>query len=204
MKKWLLKPPQLAEFQRLLLAWRVWVLGAILGAVIAAAVYFLFPPPFRARAEVLIDTNVEQVLPPGEADREAFYYIQQETDKLLVIAWSDLVLAQVASQTGISVTRLRGELLHLTQTGDGAWHLLADAPQADTAARIASTWAQAFYAALQGEGAGINSVLEASLSQTQDLPVERSQSLGVYMLAGSLICAALLAFLLLFFDRKDN
>src|SRR3972149_2195317 len=53
MKKWLLKTPTSEEFIRLLMAWRVWVAGAVVGAIMAALVYFIAPPPFRAQATVL-------------------------------------------------------------------------------------------------------------------------------------------------------
>jgi uncharacterized protein involved in exopolysaccharide biosynthesis len=43
---------------RLLKAWRFWSVGALLGALIGAAVYYLAPPPYRAHATVLVDFNL--------------------------------------------------------------------------------------------------------------------------------------------------
>ncbi|MDP2776372.1 MAG: hypothetical protein Q8O48_01910, partial [Anaerolineales bacterium] len=59
----LFTPPSLDDIIRLLKAWRFWVLGAMLGALIGAAVYFIATPPYRARATVNVDFNLEQAWP---------------------------------------------------------------------------------------------------------------------------------------------
>ena len=199
----MLKPPIYGDFLRLLMAWRVWVAGAVLGAIVAALIYFLAPPQYRAQATVLVDQNVEQVLPPDASVTDIFIYLQRETDKLLVIAWADSTLASVSNQTGIPVGALRNRRLHLSQSGDGGWHFFGDAPDVATAIKIASAWAQSFYSALKDQGPGVSPFLQTSLSQIDNLPVQRKVSLGVFISSGGLIGVILLAFLLLFFDWKE-
>jgi uncharacterized protein involved in exopolysaccharide biosynthesis len=55
--------PSMDDFIRLLKAWRFWLLSALIGGVLGAAVYFVAPPPFRARATVNVDFNLEQAWP---------------------------------------------------------------------------------------------------------------------------------------------
>ena len=107
MKKWLLKPPSLEEFLRLLTAWRVWAAGAVVGAAVAALVYIIVPPQYRAQATVLVDQHVEQVIPVERSELLIYTYLQRETDKLVELAWSDQVLSQLSNQTGIPVASLR-------------------------------------------------------------------------------------------------
>jgi len=203
MKKWLLKPPSLEEFLRLLTAWRVWAAGAVVGAAVAALVYVIAPPQYRAQATVLVDQHVEQVIPVERSELLIYTYLQRETDKLVELAWSDQVLSQLSNQTGIPVASLRDGRLYLSQPGEGGWHFLATALEPVTASTIASVWAKSFVEAVQAKPAGISTLLEVNLTQGQDLPVKRAASLGVYVFSGALLGAALLAFGLLFFDRKE-
>src|SRR5438093_7500442 len=48
--KLLFSPPSIDDFTRLLKAWRFWSIGALIGALIGAAVYYVAPPPYRAHA----------------------------------------------------------------------------------------------------------------------------------------------------------
>jgi hypothetical protein len=203
-KKWLLKPPLYDDFLRLLMAWRIWVAGSILGAVVAALIYVVAPPQYRARATILVDQNVEQALPPDTSSGEIYIYLQRETDKLVVVAWADSTMAVVSNQTGIPVAVLRDGRLHLSQSGDGGWHFFADAQDRVTSSAIASAWARSFYGALQDRGPGVSQFLQTSLSQVENLPGQRKVSMGVFIFSGALIGAVLLAFLLLFFDRKEQ
>jgi uncharacterized protein involved in exopolysaccharide biosynthesis len=202
-KKWLLKPPLYGEFLRLLMAWRVWVAGAIVGAVVAALIYVLTPPQYRAQATVLVDQNVEQAIPYEHDELSINTYLQRETDKLVELAWSDQVLSQLSTDTGISVSGLRDGRLYLSQPSDGGWHFIVDAPDSETAAEIASAWADSFVKAIQAKPTGISTFLEINFTQQQDLSVERAASAGVYAFSGALLGAILLAFGLLFFDRKE-
>ena len=54
----LLTPPTLEDLIRLLKAWRFWMFGALVGALIGAAVYYADPPPFRAQATVNVEFNL--------------------------------------------------------------------------------------------------------------------------------------------------
>jgi hypothetical protein len=203
MKKLLLRPPAYDDLLRLLSAWRVWVGGAVLGAVIASIVYLIAPPPYRAQATVLVDQNVEQVIPQEQTDLRKFDYLQRETDRLVGIAWADQTLSRVAAQTGLPPAKLRDGRLILSQPGDGAWHFLADAPTPEQASELASAWAGAFYSELQSKPAGISPLLETNFSQKQDLPISRTVLIGVYVFCGSLLGIFLLAFGVVFFDREN-
>jgi hypothetical protein len=109
---YLFTPPSLDDFIRLLKAWRFWILGALLGAVIGAGIYYIVPSQFRARATVNVDFNLEQAW-PKETDRQQFFYLDRETRKLEELAWSDDVMNQLSSQFSIPVEKLRGGKLQL-------------------------------------------------------------------------------------------
>ena len=87
---WLFSPPSIDDLIRLLKAWRFWSVGALIGALLGAGLYYVAPPPYRAHAVVLVDFNLEQAW-PEETDRQQFYYLERETRKLVEIAWSDEV-----------------------------------------------------------------------------------------------------------------
>ena len=203
MKKLMLKPPAYADLLHLLAAWRIWIGGAVLGAAIASIVYLVAPPLYRAQATVLVDQNVEQVIPVEATDLRKFNYLQRETDKLVDIAWADQTLSRVTVTTGLAVAQLRDGRLQLTQPSDGGWHFLADASSPGTASALASAWAGAFVDELQFKPAGISPLLEINFTQQQDLPITRSVSLGIYVFCGALLGITLLALGLLFFDRKN-
>lgn len=129
---------------RVLQSWRLWIVGAMLGALIAAGVYALVPPPYRAMAVVVVDHNIEDVydLPP---DRQ-FYFLGRETRKLQALAWSDETMQMVADQVGgVSVSELREDILSLSQPEDGGWSFFADDKDSARAEEIASAWAETFY-----------------------------------------------------------
>ena len=203
MKKLILRAPAYDDLLRVLAAWRVWIGGAVVGAAIASIVYLMAPPPYRAQATVLVDQNVEQVIPQEQTDLRKYTYLQRETDKLYLIAWSDQTLARVTAQTGLTVTTLRDVRLHLNQPGDGGWHFLADAPDRGTASALASAWAGAFVADIQSKPAGISPLIEVNYTQQQDLPITRAVSMGDYIFSGALLGITLLVIALLFFDRKN-
>ena len=60
---WLFSPPSLDDLIRVLKAWRFWVLGALTGALLGAALFYIAPPPYRARATVNVDFNLEEAWP---------------------------------------------------------------------------------------------------------------------------------------------
>ena len=204
MKKLMLKPPVYDDLLHRLAAWRVWIGGAFLGAAIATIVYLLAPPSYRAQATVLVDQNVEQVIPQEQTDLRKYTYLQRETDKLVEIVWSDQTLSRVTAQSGLPVVQLRDGRLHLSQPSDGGWHFLADAPDPVKASALASAWAGAFVEEFQSKPAGVSPLLEINFTQQKDLPVRRTVSLGIYVFAGALLGISSLALILLFFDRKNT
>ncbi|HSQ39489.1 MAG TPA: Wzz/FepE/Etk N-terminal domain-containing protein, partial [Anaerolineales bacterium] len=152
-------PPSLPDLIHLLRAWRFWLLTAILGALIGAAIYFVAPPPYRARAVVNVDFNLEQAW-PQDTDRQQFYYLERETRKLEEIAWSDAVLQAVADADGkVTVRELREGKLQFSQPAEAGWHFYADDSNAQRAETLASAWAQSFADAAQANvsaQAGLN------------------------------------------------
>ncbi len=144
MKKWLLSPPSLDDFLRLLRAWKFWLLGSMLGALIGAAVFYLFPPMYRAQATVVVDFNIEESWTYG-ADRDVYYYLERESRKLVEVAWDDRAMDSIARAfPDLTVAILRDERLHLSQPEDGAWHFYADDPDPARAEQLVSFWAEEF------------------------------------------------------------
>lgn len=142
MKNWMLTPPSLEDLTRLLRAWRFWVVGALLGGLLGAAIYYIFPPEYRAHAVVVVDFNVEKAW-PDSPDTERFYYLDRESRKLVEVANSDDTLQILSANLKIPLAVLRPKL-ELSQPQDGGWHFYASDPKPDTAAQLASAWAKAF------------------------------------------------------------
>jgi capsular polysaccharide biosynthesis protein len=143
-RTWLLKPPSQEDVQRVLKAWRLYLIGALLGGGLAWAIYGLFPPPYQAQATVIVDHNLEESF-PRYPDREVFYFLERETEKLVEIAWSDSVLQSVVDQQpGMTLTELRGDKLVLSQPADGGWHFVARDQDPAKAEALAALWARAF------------------------------------------------------------
>jgi hypothetical protein len=199
----LFSPPSSDDLIRLLKAWKFWVLGAVVGALIGAAVYYIFPPDYRARATVNVDFNLEQAW-PKETDRQQFYYLERETRKLEEIAWSDDVLGALSAGQNIPVEELRGGKLKLSQPAEAGWHFYADDSTSKVAQDLASTWALRFTQKVKENVAvsqGLNSFIRVDAAQVQNLPVTRSVSLSVYLLSGAIAFLALSALFVLFFSR---
>ncbi|MCI0552928.1 MAG: hypothetical protein L0287_18405 [Anaerolineae bacterium] len=203
---WLFSPPSIDDLTRLLKAWRFWSLGAVIGAVIGAAVFYVAPPPYRAQATVLVDFNLEQAW-PQETDRQQFFYLERETRKLEEIAWSDNVMRAVADSAGsITVNELRDKKLELSQPAEGGWHFYATDHDPQSAEQLASVWAQAFAEQASENiknSAGLNSLIQIEVTQDENLPVERSVSLSEYLLAGSIGFLLLSSFFILFFPSPQ-
>jgi len=198
----LFSPPSADDLIRLLKAWKFWVLGALVGALIGAAAYYVFPPNYRARATVNVDFNLEEAW-PKETDRQQFYYLERETRKLEEIAWSDDVLGALSSSENIPVEELRGKL-KLSQPAEAGWHFYADDRASKRAQELASAWAVLFTQKVKENVAasqGLNSFIRVAATQKQDLAVARSVSLSVYLLAGAVAFLALSALSVLFFGK---
>ena len=144
MEQPLLTPASPDDLNRLLKAWRFWVLAALIGGLLGALVYVIAPPPYRARASVLVDFNIEEAFTPT-ADKQVFYYLEREVRKLETIAWSDAVMQSVADKVGgVTVTELRGGVLMLSQPAEADWHFWAEDRDPKRAAQLATAWAAAF------------------------------------------------------------
>jgi len=217
----LLKPASSDDWIQLLKAWRIWLLAAMLGALIGYIAFVLIPPAFRAQASVNVNLNLEKAWPDANSERLLMTYLARETNKLVAVAWDDQTLTQVVDQVpGTSLESLRSGVLQLSQPGDGIWHFWADSQDAALAQKMAGSWAQAFYQrALQGvdtanqlladqaalqqspasasllaevarlekDSLAINPYIQLSLVQGESLPVSRSVSPGIFMLAGCLV-----------------
>ncbi len=144
MKKKILTAPSRDNFANSLNAWRLLLIAGLIGGLLGAAVYQLWSPPYRAMARVVIDQNLEQAL-PAAPDREVFYFLERETQKLEELAWSDEVMGLVADAVkGVSMAQLRGGLLQLSQPGDGGWRFYGIARTPERARQLARTWANVF------------------------------------------------------------
>jgi len=201
----ILTPPSLDDLIHLLKAWRFWMLGAVLGAMIGAAVYFIIPPLFRAQATVNVDFNLEQAW-PQDTDRQQFYYLERETRKLEEIAWSDDVLSQLSSKFSIPVDDLRGAKLQLSQPAEAGWHFYANDKNSQVAASLASAWAEAFVAKAQAEvkAGNVNEFVKFEATQSKNLPKKRGVPLSGYLLAGSIGFLTLAVFIVLFIKPKSE
>lgn len=201
---WLFSPPSIDNLIRLLKAWRFWSVGALVGALIGAAAFYLVPPPYQARATVLVDFNLEQAW-PQETDRQQFYYLERETRKLEEIALSDSVMEAIVETNGNITTReLRDGRLSLSQPAEGGWHFYVKDENPQRAEAIASTWARVFAEQVRSRTAaaeGLNSFIEATVTQTAQLPVERSVLVSTYLFVGAIAFLAVASFLVLFFVK---
>jgi capsular polysaccharide biosynthesis protein len=200
----LFSPPSSDDLIRLLKAWKFWVLGAVVGALIGAAVYYVAPPDYRARATVSVDFNLEEAW-PKETDRQQFYYLERETRKLEEIAVSDEVLDAVASSQQVPVEELRSGKLKLSQPAEAGWHFYADDRNPEHARALAASWAISFTEQVQEKVAhsqGLNSFIEVDATQVETLPVGRSVSLSVYLISGAVAFLALSALGFLFFSKS--
>ena len=194
------------DFIRLLKAWRFWSVGALIGALMGAVVYYIAPPPYRAHATVLVDFNLEQAW-PEETDRQQFYYLERETRKLEEIALSDTVMEMIAQANGdVTPQQLRNGKLLLSQPAEGGWHFYAEDKNPDRAAALASTWSQLFVEQVRlqtGIAEGPNSFIEATRTQVAQVPRGRSISLSTYLFVGAIAFLALASFFVLFFSSPQ-
>lgn len=197
--------PSLDDLIRLLKAWRFWVLGALLGAVIGAAVYYVIPPPYRAKATVNVDFNLEEAW-PKETDRQQFYYLEREARKLEELAWADDVMEKISSSSSLSVEELRGGKLQLSQPAEAGWHFYADDRDPKIASQLASEWANEFASKARSEidTGNINQYVKLEVTQSQNLPVKRSIPLSSYLLSGSFGFLTLAIFTVLFIKPKNR
>lgn len=202
--KFLLSAPSLDDLICLLKAWKFWLLGAVLGALIGALIYYVAPPAYQARATVNVDFNLEQAW-PQETDRQQFYYLERETRKLVEIAWSDDVMRSLATDSSVPIEDLHSGILLLSQPAEAGWHFYAKDNDPERARELASGWALLFEEKVREEMAqsdGLNSFIKVDATQAENLPLERSIPLSSYLMAGAALFLALSAIGFLFFSKS--
>lgn len=191
---------------RLLKAWRFWSVGALIGALLGAGLYYLAPPPYRAHATVLVDFNLEQAW-PKETDRQQFYYLERETRKLEEIAWSDMVIESVAeANRDVTSEQLRNGTLSLSQPGESGWNFYADDKNPERAAALASSWSQVFTEQVRlraGMPDGPSSFIEATRTRAAQMPQDRSLALSTYLFVGAILFLTVSSFFVLFFNTPE-
>jgi uncharacterized protein involved in exopolysaccharide biosynthesis len=204
--KFIFFPPSLDDLIRLLKAWRFWSLGALIGGSIGAAVYFIAPPPYRTHATVLVDFNLEQAW-PQETDRQQFYYLEREVRKLEEIAFSDAVMESIVeTNQNVTMQELRAGKLSLSQPAEGGWHFYVEDENPERAAALASLWVQVFAGQVRDQVAtanGLNSFIEATVTQSAQLPIERSLPISTYLFVGALAFLAVGSFFVLFISKPE-
>ncbi len=205
--KLLLSSPSLDDLIRLLKAWRFWSLGALIGALIGAAIYTVAPPPYRAHAVVLVDFNLEQAW-PQDTDRQQFYYLERESRKLEEVASSDAVIESIVENSrNVTTNQLRDGMLSLSQPAEGGWNFYVDDNDPQLAMSIASLWTQAFVTQVRARtvmAGDLNSFIEVTLTQSAQAPVERSVPFSTYLLIGAVVFLALGSVFVLFISPAER
>jgi capsular polysaccharide biosynthesis protein len=198
-------PPSIDDLIRLFKAWRYWSVGALIGGLIGAAVYYVAPPPYRAHAVVLVDFNLEQAW-PEQTDREQFYYLEREVRKLEEIAFSDTVMESIAERNGnISTTELRS-MLSLSQPAEGGWNFYADGNDPQRAASLATLWAQNFAEQVNLQkrmDGGPNSFIEATVIRTSQFVSDRSVPISTYLFVGAVAFLVFGSIVVLFVSKPQ-
>ncbi len=204
--KLLFSSPSLDDLIRLLKAWRFWSLGALIGGLLGAAVFYVAPPPYRAHAVVLVDFNLEQAW-PKDTDRQQFYYLDRETRQLEEIAKSDTVIEAITESVhNVTTKELRNGRLLLSQPADGGWNFYVDDTNPERAASIATAWATAFTNQVRvqvASGNGLESFIEANVTRIASMPVERSLSFSLYIFVGAVIVLMIGSIAVLFFNKPQ-
>ncbi len=200
---WIFSAPSLDDLIHLLKAWKFWVFGAVLGALIGGAIYYIVPATYRARATVNVDFNLEEAW-PQDTDRQQFYYLERETRKLEEIAWSDDIMWTLSSGLLVPVEELRDGKLKLSQPADAGWHFYAQDKNPERARELAAAWAHIFEQKVReniANSQGLNSFIRVDATQTENLPVERSAALTAYLTTGAILFLTLSAVGILFFKK---
>jgi hypothetical protein len=165
---WLVPSSQTDALTRILFAWRLWLVGAFLGALVAGTVYAIAPPTYRAQATVIVDNNLEeawQYFP----DRQLFYFLERESRKLEAVAWDDQTLELVAAQVGDTTPEeLRTNSLKISHPAEGGWRFLADDADKARAKQIAAAWVEVFISEARA-GVEVSDELEDARAELRQL-----------------------------------
>jgi len=171
MQSFLTQEDEPDQLVRLLMAWRLWLAAALAGALLGWGVFALFPPPYRAQAEVVVDHNIEEAW-KFFPERQLFKFLSRESFKLETVAYADVTLQQVAERVGgTGIAELRQQALKLGHPMDGVWHLWADDPDPQRAQSLVSAWAEVFVAQAH-DGVVIEQALEAKRAELNAIYTE--------------------------------
>ena len=203
--KLIFSSPSFDDLIRLLKAWRFWSVGALIGGLIGAAVYFVAPPPYRAHAVVLVDFNLEEAW-PQETDRQQFYYLERETRKLEEIAFSGGVLEGILrADSNVTVQELVDGKLRLSQPAEGGWNFYVDDNDPARAATFANGWVNEFVnqASGQQDAGGLNEYIEMKVVRGASQPNDRSLPLSSYAFVGAVMFLVVGSIFVLFFNKSQ-
>lgn len=167
-------------WRALLTEWRIWLIGAATGSLLALIFFFIAPPDYRARATVVVDQNVEEAW-AYFPDRQLFQFVRRETARLVELAWSDGVLNQLQA-FGFSNAELRENVLQLSQPADGGWHFYGMHADPKMAADLTNAWAEAFVATI-AEAISANPELQAARQALDDLVLSNPEPNDTELLA---------------------
>lgn len=137
-------------FAILLNRWPILIAYALAGGLVFVLVGMVLPRYYQARANAIVDHNVEQVL-PGLGRQEVADYLSHEGLRLETIAYSDKVWAEVRSRLVLAGwndlpdqdTQLI-QFVILPHPMDGEWGFVARHRDPEFAANLANTWAEVF------------------------------------------------------------
>ena len=110
----------------------------------------------------------------------------------------EALLARIASYDDVTLERLA------THIAEGGWHFYADDENPERAASLVSTWSQVFTEQVRlrtGLLEGPNEFIEVTLTQTGQVPRDRSMSLSTYLFIGAVAFLAIGSFFVLFFNK---
>ncbi len=139
-----------SAFVRVLLSWRLWLVGAALGAILGVVLSFVLPRRYETFATVIVDHNREQAWVTA-FDKEMFYFYDVENRKLEAVAMGDAVLEAVAEDVPeVSVVALREGMLRIVKQYDGIWELHVVSDDAALSEAVAGAWAMNFSSEVMG------------------------------------------------------
>lgn len=131
-------------FVQILFSWQMWLLGALLGAIVGGILIFILPTQYRVHATVLVDQNTEEAWFATD-EKNKFYYLDVENRKLEAVAWGDAVMHVISEVVpNVDVVALRNNQLKIVRQYDGIWEFHVIDKDREKAEQIAGAWAVAF------------------------------------------------------------
>ncbi|HAX71141.1 MAG TPA: hypothetical protein DCY14_16120, partial [Anaerolineae bacterium] len=111
---------------------------------------------------------------------------------------------EVLTSLNVPMQDLRDGRLSLSQPAEAGWHFFADDENPQKAEELASAWANAFVEKAQAEieAGNLNEFIKLEVTQSANLPKERSIPLSTYLLVGATGFLLLAVFFVLFLKPK--